>query len=296
MDMGPQIDAGFRVMRVSRIVGSLPDTPYLLGESLSQTPGRDLDVSVVMPCLNEETGVATAVLEALGGIALAGLTGEVIVVDNGSSDGSTQQALLAGARVVVEPHRGYGRACSRGLTEARGRIVVLGDADGTYDFGSIPLLIAAMGEGVDLVMGNRLNSDMERGAMPWLHRRVGNPVLTGLLNILHGTSVSDAHCGLRAIRRSALAKLRLDAPGMEFASEFLIEAASRGLRMTEVPITYRRRLGGVPKLRTWRDGWRHLKLILLRRVRRSGDSRAPVTRSQIPATRLPAVGGPPGLP
>ena len=296
MDMGPQIDAGFRVMRVSRIVGSLPDTPYLLGQSLSQTPGRDLDVSVVMPCLNEETGVATAVLEALGGIALAGLTGEVIVVDNGSSDGSTQQALLAGARVVVEPHRGYGRACSRGLTEARGRIVVLGDADGTYDFGSIPLLIAAMGEGVDLVMGNRLNSDMERGAMPWLHRRVGNPVLTGLLNILHGTSVSDAHCGLRAIRRSALAKLRLDAPGMEFASEFLIEAASRGLRMTEVPITYRRRLGGVPKLRTWRDGWRHLKLILLRRVRRSGDSRAPVTRSQIPATRLPAVGGPPGLP
>jgi glycosyltransferase involved in cell wall biosynthesis len=283
-------------MRVSRIVGSLPDTPYLLGESLSQTPGRDLDVSVVMPCLNEETGVATAVLEALGGIALAGLTGEVIVVDNGSSDGSTQQALLAGARVVVEPPRGYGRACSRGLTEARGRIVVLGDADGTYDFGSIPLLIAAMGEGVDLVMGNRLNSDMERGAMPWLHRRVGNPVLTGLLNILHGTSVSDAHCGLRAIRRSALAKLRLDAPGMEFASEFLIEAASRGLRMTEVPITYRRRLGGVPKLRTWRDGWRHLKLILLRRVRRSGDSRAPVTRSQIPATRLPAVGGPPGLP
>ena len=283
-------------MRVSRIVGSLPDTPYLLGESLSQTPGRDLDVSVVMPCLNEETGVATAVLEALGGIALAGLTGEVIVVDNGSSDGSTQQALLAGARVVVEPHRGYGRACSRGLTEARGRIVVLGDADGTYDFGSIPLLIAAMGEGVDLVMGNRLNSDMERGAMPWLHRRVGNPVLTGLLNILHGTSVSDAHCGLRAIRRSALAKLRLDAPGMEFASEFLIEAASRGLRMTEFPITYRRRLGGVPKLRTWRDGWRHLKLILLRRVKRSGDSRAPVTRSQIPATRLPAVGGPPGLP
>jgi glycosyltransferase involved in cell wall biosynthesis len=283
-------------MRVSRIVGSLPDTPYLLGESLSQTPGRDLDVSVVMPCLNEETGVVTAVLEALGGIALAGLTGEVIVVDNGSSDGSTQQALLAGARVVVEPHRGYGRACSRGLTEARGRIVVLGDADGTYDFGSIPLLIAAMGEGVDLVMGNRLNSDMERGAMPWLHRRVGNPVLTGLLNILHGTSVSDAHCGLRAIRRSALAKLRLDAPGMEFASEFLIEAASRGLRMTEVPITYRRRLGGVPKLRTWQDGWRHLKLILLRRVRRSGDSRAPVTRSQIPATRLPAVGGPPGLP
>jgi glycosyltransferase involved in cell wall biosynthesis len=283
-------------MRVSRIVGSLPDTPYLLGESLSQTAGRDLDVSVVMPCLNEETGVATAVLEALGGIALAGLTGEVIVVDNGSSDGSTQQALLAGARVVVEPHRGYGRACSRGLTEARGRIVVLGDADGTYDFGSIPLLIAAMGEGVDLVMGNRLNSDMERGAMPWLHRRVGNPVLTGLLNILHGTSVSDAHCGLRAIRRSALAKLRLDAPGMEFASEFLIEAASRGLRMTEVPITYRRRLGGVPKLRTWRDGWRHLKLILLRRVRRSGGSRAPVTRSQIPATRLPAVGGPPGLP
>jgi glycosyltransferase involved in cell wall biosynthesis len=281
-------------MRASRLVGSLPDTPYLLGESLFHAPGPDLDVSVVMPCLNEETAVGATVQEAVAGLTRAGLIGEVIVVDNGSADGSAREARLAGARVVDEPIRGYGRACIRGLAEARGRIVVLGDADGTYDFGSIPLLIDAMGDDVDLVMGNRLNPAMEPGAMPWLHRHVGNPLLTGLLNVFFRSGVSDAHCGLRAIRRPALSRLELSAPGMESASEFVIEAAVRNLGIVEVPITYRRRLGGEPKLRTWRDGWRHLKLILTKAfVSRRGSQRR-VGQRQPAVTVLLDTGGPPG--
>lgn len=268
MDLGLEVDEGLRDMRVSRTAEFVPDITCWMGPSLSRGPSRTYDVSVVMPCLNEQAAVGATVREALAGIRSAGLTGEVIVVDNGSSDDSARTARLAGARVVAEPNRGYGHACRVGLAQARGRIVVLGDADGTYDFGAIPKLIDAMKADVDVVMGNRLNAEMQRGAMPWLHRRVGNPALTGLLNLLFTAGVSDAHCGLRAIRGEALSGLELRTPGMEFASEFVIEAALNGLRIVEVPITYRRRFGGEPKLRTWSDGWRHLHLILSMEVKR----------------------------
>jgi glycosyltransferase involved in cell wall biosynthesis len=263
-------------MRVARIVQFAPDLPCLLGEiTLRSSAGAQptLDISVVMPCLNEEAAVAATVAEAFAGIRSTGLAGEVVVVDNGSIDGSAEAARRAGARVVHETTRGYGNACRRGLAEARGRMVVLGDSDGTYPFSDIPRFVESMANGVDVVMGSRLNEAMERGAMPWLHRHVGNPGLTWLLNLFFPAGISDAHCGLRAIRQGALDQLELSATGMEFASEFLIDAVRHGLTFAEIPITYRRRLGGVPKLRAWRDGWRHLRLILIRGLDRFDDRR-----------------------
>lgn len=260
------IEWGF--MRVSRHATPFTDSPYLLGEALHRPPrirSGSIDISVVMPCLNEQDSVASTVREALEGIKATGLSGEVIVVDNGSFDDSVARAKAEGARVIREVRRGYGNACRRGLQEAQGRIVVLGDSDGTYDFRDIPRFVAAMRADVGIVMGNRLHEGMEDGAMPWLHRYVGNPGLTAVLNMTYSTRVSDSHCGLRAIRRTALERLDLRAPGMEFASEFLIAAASDNVEIAEIPITYRRRLGGVPKLRTFRDGWRHLRLLLTRR-------------------------------
>lgn len=241
--------------------------PQATGTSPGSERAALPDISVVMPCLNEGESVASAVREAFQGIRASGLTGEVVVVDNGSTDMSVDHATLAGARVVVEPLRGYGNACRRGLRESRGQIVVLGDSDGTYDFREIPRFVEALSDdGFGLVLGNRLHPGMEDEAMPWLHRYVGNPGLTAVLNVLYSTNVSDAHCGLRAIGRPALARLDLQAPGMEFASEFLIEAATNEVVFAEITIRYRRRLGGEPKLRTFRDGWRHLRLLVGRRL------------------------------
>lgn len=227
-------------------------------------PGRDevLDVSIVMPCLNEAAAIEVCVAEAEAALVEAGLTGEVIVVDNGSSDGSAELASSAGARVVLETNRGYGSACRRGLAEARGRYLVLGDADGTYDFTALPRFVDPLLNGADMVVGNRLNETMETGAMPWLHRHVGNPFLTWVLNLLFSSRIGDAHCGLRSIKVSSYRSLELTSIGMEFASEFLVEAMRRGVRIDQVPIKYRRRLGGQPKLRTFRDGLRHLRLLV----------------------------------
>lgn len=248
-----------------------------------------VDISVVMPCLNEGESVATAVREALQGIRASGLTGEVVVVDNGSWDDSVDSAKLAGARVVFESDRGYGNACRRGLQESRGQFIVLGDSDGTYDFREIPRLLQALSDdGFGLVLGNRLHSGMETKAMPWLHRYVGNPGLTGVLNVLYSTSVSDAHCGLRAIGRPALVELDLRATGMEFASEFLIEAATRNVAFAEIPIRYRRRLGGEPKLRTFRDGWRHLRLLIGRRLRKTIVAEEANRSERMPQVHEPA--------
>lgn len=226
--------------------------------------GNRIDISIVMPCLNEEDAIRGCIEEARAAMALLGLSGEVLVVDNGSSDRSAAVALSAGARVVDEPSRGYGNACRRGLSEARGRFVVMGDADGTYDFSALPSFVLPLLNGADMVMGNRLNSSMERGAMPWLHRRVGNPFLTRAMNVLFGSDINDSHCGLRSIKKTSLEELSLTSPGMEFASEFLIEAIKYGVRIEQVPIRYRRRHGGQPKLRTFRDGFRHLRLMLYR--------------------------------
>jgi glycosyltransferase involved in cell wall biosynthesis len=222
----------------------------------------EIDVSIVMPCLNEAAAIEACVTEASAALAGLGLTGEVIVVDNGSSDGSAELAVLAGARVVHELVRGYGSACRRGLAEARGRWLVLGDADGTYDFSALSRFVAPLANGADMVVGNRLNDSMESGAMPWLHRHVGNPFLTWALNSLFVSQIEDAHCGLRSIRSASYRELLLTASGMEFASEFLVEAMRGGARIDQVPIRYRRRMGGQPKLRTFRDGLRHLRLLL----------------------------------
>lgn len=240
------------------------------GESLSLQNGvrhrdaRDLpiQVSVIMPCLNEEAAVAGCVHDARAAIARLGLSGEVVVVDNGSTDDSIRAATDAGARVISEKSLGYGNACRRGLAEAQGDLLVLGDADGTYDFSSLESFVTPLMNGTDLVVGTRLKGNIDPGAMPWLHRYVGNPVLTRALNRFLASSISDAHCGLRSIKRDRYMELPLAATGMEFASEFLITASRFGLRIGETPIVYRKRVGGEPKLRTFRDGWRHLRLML----------------------------------
>lgn len=248
-----------------------------------------IEVSVVMPCLNEEVAIADCVRTATKAIAELGLIGEVVVVDNGSTDNSVETAVNAGARVVEEENRGYGNACRRGLAEARGDVLVLGDADGTYDFTTIEGFVTPLLNGTDMVIGTRLGGIIETGAMPWLHRRVGNPVLTWMLNSLHSAGVSDAHCGLRSIRRDRYEALALQAPGMEFASEFVISATRNELRIKEIPIVYRRRSGGEAKLRTFRDGWRHVRLIVAEVGRRDGlnealANRAPPSGSDVSPT------------
>lgn len=221
-----------------------------------------LEVSVVLPCLNEEETVAAVVDEALTGLRKSGLTGEVIVVDNGSVDRSAEVARARGARVISEPRRGYGSAYLAGLAEARGEFIVLADADGTYPLDDLDRLLRPLRAGNDLVLGSRLNPSMQAGAMRWSHRWIGNPILTGMLNLLFRAGVSDAHCGLRAIRRSALPPLDLQTTGMEFASEMVVKAAKRRLAIAEVPISYRVR-GGVSKLAPYHDAWRHVRFLLV---------------------------------
>lgn len=244
---------------------SLPDAPYLLGATPSGSHRARVEISVVLPCLNEEDSVAATVSEALEGIRSTGLIGEVIVVDNGSTDRSEICAIEAGARVVRESRRGYGNACRRGLFEARGRLVFMGDADGTYDFRDIPRFLAEMTPDMSIVMGSRLNNRMERGAMPWSHRHLGNPFITATINRLFGVGVADAYCGMRVIRRAELQRMNLAGTGMEFALEYLTEAARLEMLISQIPISYRRRFGGQPKLRTFADGWRSIAFMLGRR-------------------------------
>ena len=219
------------------------------------------DVSVVIPCLNEADTIARCVTAARTVLAEHGIRGEVVVADNASEDGSARLAAEAGARVVREPRRGYGSAYLAGFQAARGRYIVMADADLTYDFGEIPRFVAALEDGAELVMGDRMDN-IRPGAMPWLHRYVGNPVLTGVLNLFFRTGVSDAHCGMRAIRRDVLPVLDLRTTGMEFASEMVIRAAKEGLDIRQFPIEYHPR-SGESKLQSFRDGWRHLRFLLV---------------------------------
>jgi hypothetical protein len=222
-----------------------------------------VDVSVVMPCLNEEGSVGTCVRKAMDGLAAAGVSGEVVVVDNGSTDASAAIARAAGARVVREERRGYGNAYRAGFEAARGRCIVMGDADDSYDFSRLPELVAPLLAGrADYVLGSRFAGDILPGAMPWLHRYVGNPVLTAILNRLFDVRSSDAHSGMRAFTRDACRRMGLRCEGMELASEIVIAAARAGLRIEEVPITYHPRVGS-SKLHSLRDGWRHLRFMLL---------------------------------
>jgi glycosyltransferase involved in cell wall biosynthesis len=220
------------------------------------------EVSVVVPCLDEEGAVGAVVDAAWQGIERSGRPGEVIVVDNGSSDRSAEVAAEHGAIVVTEPRRGYGNAYLTGLGSARGEYIVMADADGTYPLGDLSKFVDALAAGGDLVIGSRFDGQIHEGAMPWSHRVIGNPVLTGMLNKMFGVDVSDAHCGMRAVRRSALRDLDLHSTGMEFASEMVFKAFRRGLAVSEVPIDYFPRTGE-SKLSRYGDAWRHVRFMLL---------------------------------
>lgn len=220
------------------------------------------EVSFVIPCLNEEAAIATVVEKARAALGELGARGEIIVVDNASEDGSAERAAAAGATVVHEPRRGYGSAYLAGLATARGRFVVLTDADDTYDLSRVGEFVDRLRDGADLVLGSRFRGRIHPGAMPWSHRWIGNPVLTGMLNLLFRVGVSDAHCGLRALRRDVVPRLGLSTMGMEFASEMVIKASKRGLRIEEIPIDYRPRVGE-SKLNSVRDAWRHIRFMLI---------------------------------
>jgi glycosyltransferase involved in cell wall biosynthesis len=217
-------------------------------------------VSVVIPCLNEAETIAECVAQARSVLDANSLSGEVIVVDNGSTDGSGDLARSAGASVVEEPRRGYGSAYLAGLAAAQGEYIVMVDADLTYDFEELPKFVQELENGAQVVIGNRMQN-IEPGAMSLLSR-IGNPLLSGFLNVLHRTNVHDAHCGMRALRRDAVPVLNLRTVGMEFASEMVIRATREHLDMREVPITLHPRVG-TSKLSPFRDGWRHLRLILV---------------------------------
>jgi glycosyltransferase involved in cell wall biosynthesis len=224
----------------------------------------DLDLTILMPCLNEAETLAFCVRQAAAAIAASGVSGEVLVADNGSTDGSQEIARAEGARVVDVATRGYGAALIAGIEAARGRYVMMADADASYHFEHLPRFLPKLDEGYDLVMGNRFAGSIERGAMPPLHKYIGNPILSTIGRVFFSIPVRDFHCGLRAFRRDSILGLNLRTTGMEFASEMVVKSGLAGLRMTEVPTTLspdgRSR---PPHLRSWRDGWRHLRFLLL---------------------------------
>jgi len=224
----------------------------------------DTEISVVMPCLNEARTVGRCVDKAREALRRAEIEGEVIVADNGSTDGSPEIARAHGARVVQVERRGYGSALQAGIAAAHGRFVIMGDADDSYDFSHIELFVQRLREGYDLVMGNRFRGGIRPGAMPRLHRYFGNPLMTGILNFLFRSPIHDVQCGLRAFRRNSYDRLGLSAPGMEFASEMVAKACIFRQKITEVPIVlHPDGRGRPPHLRSFRDGWRNLRHLLL---------------------------------
>lgn len=228
----------------------------------------ELGVSIIMPCLNEAGCLPVSIANAHDALGLMreayGLQGEILVADNGSTDGSPTIAAALGARCVYVSRRGYGAALIGGATAARGRYLVLGDADGSYDFRDAVAMVGSLMQGAELCMGSRFKGHIAPGAMPWKNRYIGNPILTGILNILFRAGISDAHCGLRALTRKSFDHLQLLGDGMEFASEMVIKAALKGCKITEVPATLSPdQRDGAPHLRPWRDGWRHLRYLLM---------------------------------
>jgi glycosyltransferase involved in cell wall biosynthesis len=223
-----------------------------------------VELTVLMPCLDEAKTVGACVAKARETCRAHAIAAEILVADNGSTDGSQRLAGESGARVIHVPARGYGSALRAGIDAARGRYVVIADADDSYDFGDIPAFLAQLRAGAQLVMGSRFRGKIHPGAMPLLHRFLGNPVLTWVLNLFFGAGISDAHCGMRGFSREAIRALSLRSSGMEFASEMIIRAAQEKLRVREVPTSLRPDgRGRRPHLRTWRDGWRHLRFMLL---------------------------------
>jgi hypothetical protein len=239
-----------------------------LGQFETGLAQKLVDVTIVMPCLNEAGCLAICIANAREALDMIeqrfGLVGEIVVADNGSSDGSQAIATASGARVEPVAIRGYGAAMIGGALSARGHYIVFGDADGSYDFRESCDMIGALVDGAELCMGSRFKGGIARGAMPWKNRYIGNPVLTGVLNLMFRSGVSDAHCGLRAVTRDTFLALRLSGTGMEFASEMVIKAALQKKRIVEVPATLSCDLRDrEPHLRPWRDGWRHLRYLFM---------------------------------
>ncbi|WP_052055239.1 glycosyltransferase family 2 protein [Myxosarcina sp. GI1] len=231
---------------------------------ISSRTRTTLEVSIVMPCLNEAETLAICIRKAKYYLNENNIYGEVIIADNGSQDGSQEIAMSLGARVVNVPAKGYGSALLGGIAAARGEYIIMGDADDSYDFSNLTLFIKKLRDGYDLVMGNRFKGGIKPGAMPKLHRYLGNPVLTGIGRLLFPSPCGDFHCGLRGFRKDSIVALDLQTTGMEFASEMVVKATLNKMRITEVPTTLspdgRSR---PPHLRSWRDGWRHLRFLLM---------------------------------
>lgn len=222
------------------------------------------ELTILMPCLNEAETVATCVEKAVRFLAQNGVSGEVIIADNGSTDGSQELASAAGARIVAISELGYGAALRGGITAARSDYIIMGDADDSYDFSSLDGILANLRAGDDLVMGNRFAGGIGPGAMPFLHRYLGNPVLSFIGRLFYRNDIGDFHCGLRGFRADSIRALGLNSNGMEFASEMVVKSAMHGLRISDVPATLKKDgRSRPPHLRTWRDGWRHLKFLLL---------------------------------
>lgn len=222
------------------------------------------DVSVVIPCLNEERSIGICIKKALSVFARKKLRGEIVISDNGSIDRSVEIAQSLGARVVHSSQKGYGNALRKGIEEANSGFIIIGDADDSYDFSVLDEFVEKLHEGCDLVMGTRLRGKIMPGAMPWHHRWIGNPLLTSFLNILFKSGISDAHCGMRGFTKDAYQKMDLRTTGMEFASEMVIKAAKLRLNITEIPITYYPdKRGRLPHLKSFHDGWRHLRFMLM---------------------------------
>lgn len=224
----------------------------------------ELELTILMPCLNEAETLAVCIGKARDYLARSGVAGEVVIADNGSTDGSQAIAEANGARVVNVEQRGYGAALAGGIAAARGRFVIMGDADDSYDFASLDNFVHELRDGADLVMGNRFAGGIAPGAMPWHHRYIGNPVLSFLGRLFFKTPIRDFHCGLRGFRRDAIAALNLRTTGMEFASEMVVKATLAGRDIREVPTTLKPDgRSRPPHLRSFRDGWRHLRFLLL---------------------------------
>lgn len=232
--------------------------------STDTTLNKAIELTVIMPCLNEAETLATCIDKAMNYLAHSGVVGEVVVADNGSTDGSQAIAEAHGARVVNVPVRGYGAALQGGIAAARGRTVIMGDADNSYDFSTLQPFVERLREGYELVMGNRFKGGIAPGAMPPLHKYLGNPVLSSIGRLFFGSPIGDFHCGLRGFNKQTIQALNLRTTGMEFASEMVVKATLLGLKITEVPTTLapdgRSR---PPHLRSWRDGWRHLRFLLM---------------------------------
>jgi len=223
---------------------------------------KTVKVSIVMPCLNEEKTLAICIRKAKSGIKKLGISGEVVIADNGSTDNSIKIAKKEGARVVHQPRKGYGNAYKLGFAKAKGKYIIMADSDNTYDLTDIARFIKPLDEGYDMVMGSRIKGYIEPGAMPWLHEYIGNPGLTFMLNVLFQTGISDAHCGMRSFTKEAYQRMQLKTNGMEFASEMVINASLAKLKITEIPITLYANRERTPHIHSFRDGWRHIIFML----------------------------------